>query len=202
VDIPGAIAVFLLLSALVAFGLRHAGTRRPPRPVRSRAGRADCGRSRPRRSWLVAAAQAAGVKLHSDHLGGASAELTGKAAGGLTRASGLLARRGGQRLTALSGRRWQARGDSARQPLFLTRTRNDSDSTGDSDTGESGTGGRPGTPASGQPGGHDPVPATGRPGPPAAAPHGARKTSQEIRCQAATSGGRRFARCSQAVVSS
>jgi hypothetical protein len=190
VHIPGAIAVFLLLSALVTLGLRHAGTRRPPRPVRSRAGRAGGGRSRPRTSWPVTAAQAAGVKLTSDHLGGASAELTGRAAGGLTRAGGRLARRGGQRLAALSARRWQARGDSVRQPLFLTRIRNDSGtdsnsrsdsgvaSRGDGDTG-GGSGPRPDTPAAGRATGTGP--ASGGRASVTSAPQGARREIHTMR---------------------
>lgn len=125
-DILGGIAFAFLILAGTGVAMRRAGSpARYPGRARSRANPAGVGRGaawpNPRKSWLVTAAKSAGVKLKSDHLGGASAELAGMATGSTFRAGGRLAGRGGQLLATVAGRRWQARGETVRQPLILHR---------------------------------------------------------------------------------
>ncbi len=173
--IIGVIAVVLILTAAGAALRRVGSPARYPGPARSRRPAAR----RQRRSWLVTAAKAAGVNLASDRLSGATAELTGRAAGATVRAGHRRARGGWQWLTALAGRRWRARGDAVRQPLFFTRRR----PSGAEDDG--GSPAEPGPPphSTGQPQPveTEPGPADPKPGPDATtttAPAGAgRKTA-------------------------
>lgn len=156
-DILGLI-VFILIASAAVTALRRAGSpSRFHRAVRTRpssgTGRRAAG-TRPRKSWLVTAAKAAGVNLAGDHLGEATAELTGRTAGATVRAG----RRRWLGLVGLAGRRWEARSEAGREPLILTRTKPE-----DEDGAEG--------PAS--PGDPDPAPAGSNPasgtGPPAAA---------------------------------
>src|SRR5690348_17330322 len=89
-DILGLI-VFILIASPAVTALRRAG---PPsrlhRAVRARPATGGSGRraaaTRPRKSWLVTAAKAAGINLAGDHLGEATAELAGRTAGATVRA--------------------------------------------------------------------------------------------------------------------
>jgi len=87
-EILAATAVFLLALAGIAVLARQ-----PAPQARSRARRSP---ARPRKSVLVTAAKAAGVKVGSDQLSHATAELAGKAAGGTGRGAGRLTRWGGR----------------------------------------------------------------------------------------------------------
>src|SRR5437763_505363 len=122
-DILGLI-VFILIASAAVTALRRAGSpARFHRAVRTRPGTGGSGRraaaTRPRKSWLVTAAKAAGVNLTGDHLGEATAELTGRTAGATVRAG----HRRWRGLVGLAGRRWEARGEAVRKPLILTRTK-------------------------------------------------------------------------------
>lgn len=122
-DILGLI-VFILIASAAVTALRRAGSpSRFHRAVRTRSGTGGSGRratgTRPRKSWLVTAAKAAGVNLGGDHLGEATAELAGRATGATVRAG----HRRWLSLVGLAGRRWEARGETVRKPLILTRTK-------------------------------------------------------------------------------
>jgi hypothetical protein len=169
VDILGGIAVLLLIAA-GGVAMRRAGSAaRYPGRARSRANPAGYARrpARTRKSWLVTAAKAAGVKVSSDHLGGASAELAGAATGRSLRAGARLARAGGQVLERAAARRWQARGATVRDPLMVIRAKNTS-----TDTGTDPAAG-PAAPAAEPAAAADPAPAPAGTGP-ITAPPGAR----------------------------
>ncbi len=118
-QILAAAAAFLVVMAVVSAIARHS-----PAPLAGRSrGRARGGGQRRRRSLLVTAAKAAGLKLASDHLLDAAAELVGRGAGRMGRWSGRRVGRGWQHVTDGARRRWQARSDSVRAPLFFTRHR-------------------------------------------------------------------------------
>ena len=117
-QILAAVAVFLFALGGIAAFARH--TARPARRPAARARGRGGPYRRSRKSWLVTAAKAAGVKVSSDDLSGAGAELTGRATGHTARAGGRLARWGarhtgraglaaGRWAERHAGRRWQAR---------------------------------------------------------------------------------------------
>jgi hypothetical protein len=126
-DVLGALALFLLITAGGTLALRRS---RSPSRYRPAAGaRYRRAPARERESWLVTAAKAAGVPVKSDHLHGATAELTGKTAGQSVRATGRLARWAGRhagragravgrRAEAGAARRWQARSQADKTPLL------------------------------------------------------------------------------------
>jgi len=159
-EILAATAVFLLALAGIAVLARQPAPRAGPRARR--------GPARPRKSVLVTAAKAAGVKVGSDQLSHATAELAGKAAGGTGRGTGRLTRWGGRwagraGLAAgrwaerRAGRRWQARTASPPTPLLW---RHHDPATDQPEPGES--------PAADQPGpGDSPTAADGPPPGPA-----------------------------------
>lgn len=183
-DILGGIAFALLVLAGTGVAMRRAGSpARYPGRARSRANPTGTSRgttrSAPRKSWLVTAAKAAGVKLTSDHLGGASAELAGAATGHTVRAGHRLARAGGQRLTGVAARRWQARGDSVRGPLMLTRIKDPGTDTGP-DTGT------PAAPAADPAATSDPAAPAPAGAEPASAPPGARSAPRGARKEITT----------------
>ena len=163
-EILAATAVFLLALAGIAVIARQPAPR-----ARSPARRSP---ARQRKSVLVTAAKAAGVKVGSDQLSHATAELAGKAAGGTGRGTGRLTRWGGRwagraGLAAgrwaerRAGRRWQAR--TAPTPLLWRH--HDPAPNQPEPTGES--------PAAGQPGPADrPAAADGPPPGPGPAPPG------------------------------
>jgi hypothetical protein len=106
-QILGGMAAFFLIIAGLA-GLSRYLTRPAAYPgpggyARSTRRRRRAG-SRQRKSLLVTAAKAAGVKVTSDHLSHALAELTGRGAGATARAGGRLADRGGRTLGRVTGR--------------------------------------------------------------------------------------------------
>jgi hypothetical protein len=129
VDIIGSIALVLLIIVVVT-ALRRAGSpSRFPGAARSRArpggtGRRAVGAHQRRNSWLVTAAKAAGVDITGDHLDDATAELAGRATGATVRAG----HRRWLRLVGLAGRRWEARGDTVREPLIFRRRKPADDS--------------------------------------------------------------------------
>ncbi len=159
-EILAATAVFLLALAGIAVLARQ-----PAPQARSRARRSP---ARPRKSVLVTAAKAAGVKVGSDQLPHATAELAGKAAGGTARGTGRLTRWGGRRAGRAglaagrwaerqAGRRWQARTATPPSPLLW---RHHDPATDQPEPGES--------PAADQPGpGDSPTAADGPPPGPA-----------------------------------
>src|SRR5690242_337663 len=136
-DIIGLI-VFLLIATAAVTALRRAGSpSRFHRAVRTRSGGGTGRRAagtRPRKSWLVTAAKAAGINLAGDHLGEATAELTGRTAGATVRAG----HRRWLGLVGLAGRRWEARGEAVRKPLILTRTKPGDDDPTSADDPEPG----------------------------------------------------------------
>src|SRR5690348_11317869 len=157
-DILG-LLVFLLIASAAVTALRRAGSpARFHRAVRTRPGTSGSGRraaaTRPRKSWLVTAAKAAGVNLTGDHLGEATAELAGRTAGATVRAG----RRRWLGLAGLADRRWEARGEAVRKPLILTRTKR----------GDEGGDAHPASADDPEPGPSEGSPAPGT-GPPAAA---------------------------------
>src|SRR6185437_13938342 len=113
----------ILIASAAVTALRRAGSpSRFHRAVRTRPSGGTGRRTaaiRPRKSWLVTAAKAAGVNLAGDHLGEATAELAGRTAGATVRAG----HRRWRGLVGLAGRRWEARGEAGREPLILTRTK-------------------------------------------------------------------------------
>src|SRR6266702_7462716 len=166
-EILAATAVFLLALAAIAVMARQPAPR-----ARSRARR---GPARPRKSVLVTAAKAAGVKVGSDQLSHATAELAGKAAGGTARGTGRLTRWGGRwlgRAGLAAGRwterhadsRWQARtAGAAAVPVLWRQHGAAPDQPGDSPA-------TPAGPAPGPPDNTSPPDSTGPAPPPPAGP--------------------------------